>query len=153
ICSAQGRDQAGSSVTTTLLLVGTPAAGGVPLGDGALFVKDSDAGTRYLLWQGRRYRITGDDPDAVIRSLYGFQAQVVEVGTAWLNSLPAGQDIGPIPIERFGEESDAVHGLSVGVVVFHSEANGRPHYLVLDVELAHLPHTQLLSVRRHHDSA
>ncbi len=151
ICSAQGRDQAGSSVTTTLLLVGTPAAGGVPLGDGALFVKDSDAGTRYLLWQGRRYRITGDDPDAVIRSLYGFQAQVVEVGTAWLNSLPAGQDIGPIPIERFGEESDAVHGRSVGDVVFHSVANGRQYYLVLDDGLAHLTELQMLLVRGHYE--
>lgn len=148
MCSAPGRDPAGSPITTTLMLIGEPAVGGDSLADYAVFVReDSEDSTHYLLWRGHRYRIVGDDPLAVIRSLYGFQAQVIGVGTAWLNSLPAGQDLGPIPIDGMGDESEAVTGRKVGEVLFHPVAGGQQYYLVLDNGLAHLTELQMLLVR------
>lgn len=147
LCSVQGEDPAGSPATTTILLVGAQVPDHTPLGDQGMVVRDAEDHTTYLIWRSHRYRITGEDPDQVIRSLYGFQVQVVEAGTAWLNGLPAGPDIGPVRLNRMGEEANAVAGRRIGDIVFHPVAGGEQYYLVLDDGLAHLTELQMLLVR------
>lgn len=146
ICSAQGEDAAGSTTTTTMLLVGERVPGSTPLAEQGLLVRDSEDGTRHLIWRSTRFQIGGEDPDQVIRSLYGLQAQVVDAGTAWLNGLPEGPDIAPPEIEQLGEESEAVSDREIGELVYHPVADGRQHYLVLDDGLAHLTELQMLLV-------
>jgi type VII secretion protein EccB len=144
MCSVLEPDPAGSPVTATVLLLGERVPGGDPLGERGMLVHDAEDGTSYLLWHSHRYRIAGDDPDQVIQSLYGLQAGAVEVGSAWLNGLPSGQDIGPIEVPGQGDDSSAMSGYQVGDVVFHPVAGGQQHYLVRDDGLAPLTELQVL---------
>lgn len=144
MCSLLEPDEAGSPVTATVLLIGQRVPGGDPFGERGMLVRDAEAGTRYLLWHSHRYRITGEDPGQVVQSLYGSQAETVEVGSAWLNGLPSGSDIGPIAVAGRGEDSAAVRGYQVGDVVFHPIAGGRQFYLVQDGGLASLTELQML---------
>lgn len=146
MCSVLGEDSAGSPVTTTALLAGGRVPGGAPFEDRGMLVRDSEDGTTYLLWRSHRYQLTGEDPGRVIRSLYGFQEPVVAAGSAWLNGLPSGQEIGPIEIRGQGESS-AVSGHDIGEVIFHPVAGGEQYYLVRDDGLAHLTELQMLLLR------
>lgn len=146
MCSVLGRDTAGGSVTITALRLGDPVPGGTPFADRGMLVRDSEHGTRYLIWGRHRYRLAGD-ADRVIRSLYGFQRQVVDAGTAWLNGLPAGADLAPIEVDAWGEPSAALSGHRVGDVVYHPVAGGEQHYLVRQDGLAHLTELQMLLLR------
>lgn len=147
MCSVLGRDPAGEPVTETTLLVGAEAPGGEPLGQRALLVVDAEEGTRYLLWHSHRYRITGSDPDQVIRSLYGATPETADVGAAWLNAIPSGPDIGPVGLSGVGVPSPAVAGRRVGDVVFHPVAGGEQYYLVRQDGLAPVTELQVLLLR------
>jgi hypothetical protein len=107
-----------------------------------MLVRDAEDGTTYLLWHSNRYRI--EDPDQVVQILYGSQAGDVLVGTAWLNGLPSGQEIGPIEVPGLGEDSSAMASYQVGDVVFHDVSGGQQqHYLVQDEGLAPLTELQV----------
>jgi type VII secretion protein EccB len=147
LCSILEPDAAGSPVTATALLLGERVPGGDPFGERGMLVRDAEEGTSYLLWHSQRYRITGDDPGRVVQSLYGSQAATVDVGSAWLNGLPSGQDIGPIAVEGLGEESPAVSDFQIGDVVFHPVADGEQNYLVLAEGLAPLTELQVAVLR------
>ncbi|QSB15311.1 type VII secretion protein EccB [Natronosporangium hydrolyticum] len=143
LCSTLDTDPAGSPFTTTTLVVGRAPSGGSALGDQALLVEDSAAGDQFLIWRSHRYRLASDEPEQLVRALYGLQAEQVLAGTAWLNGLPAGQDLGPIELPDRGDESSAVDGREIGAVVYHPVANGDQHYLVMDDGLAPLTELQL----------
>lgn len=154
MCSTLEVDDTGAPATSTTLLVGGEVPGGVPFEEHGLVVRDPADDTRYLVWRSHRYRITGDDPDRVIRSLYGFHVPVVDVGTAWLNGVPAGPDLGPPDVEgvrRWGKKSTGVSGYRVGDLVHHPIAGGAQHYLVLDDGLAPVTELQMMLLRAEHD--
>lgn len=149
-CSSPEDDGLGRPVPSTTLLVGRSMPGGEPLGERGLLVRQADTGTHHLVWRGHRYQLGAADPEPLIRSLYGFQAEVVEVGPAWLNGLPAGQEIAPVDPDRiagWGEPSEAVPGYAVGDLVHHPVAGGRQYYLVLPDGLAHLTELQMMLLR------
>lgn len=54
---------------------------------------------QYLAWQGTRLRIVGS---WVPRALGMDPAKAVTVDSAWLNTLPAGPDLGTMPVEHGG---------------------------------------------------
>lgn len=143
MCSVLGEDAAGASVTSTTLLVGGESSGGTPLGSRGLLVRDDEDGASYLIWNNHRYRISGDSPDSVIRSLFGAQTESTDVGTALLNGLPAGQDIGPIPVPDRGAPSTVIEGFGVGDIVVHPAGGGDQHYLVHVDGLAPLTELQV----------
>jgi type VII secretion protein EccB len=152
-CSSLEDDGLGRPVATTTLLVGRPVPGGEPLVDRGLLVRQAGTDTHHLIWQGHRYPLGGLDPAATIRSLYGFQAEAVEVGAAWLNGLPAGQQIAPPDtsgITDWGEPSKEVPGYTVGDLVHHRVAGGEQHYLVLPDGLAPLTELQVMLLRADH---
>ncbi|TCP53592.1 type VII secretion protein EccB [Tamaricihabitans halophyticus] len=140
MCSVPGEDVAGAPTTNTTLLIGENPTGGTRLGERAVLVRDSETGDPYLIWRSHRYPI-GGEPASTIRSLYGANRTPVEVGTAWLNGLPTGQEIGPIAVENLGQPSSAVPEHRIGDVVFHPVSGGEQHYLVRDDGLA--PATEL----------
>ncbi|MBK1783467.1 type VII secretion protein EccB [Prauserella cavernicola] len=142
LCSVPVRDASGAPATTTALRIGESAPEGAPLGERAALVRDSDDGTPHLVWHNQRYRIVGERPEDVVRSLYGAGRPVIEVGGAWLNGLPSGQDIGPIAVEGRGSPSQAASDLTVGDLVYHPVGEGRQHYLVLSDGIAALTELQ-----------
>ncbi|SFB40588.1 type VII secretion protein EccB [Amycolatopsis marina] len=147
MCSIPRQDAAGAPITQTGLVVGGQVPGGVPLGERGLLVRDAADGTHYLLWRDHRYRISGDDPDGVIRSLFGARNTIMEVGTAWLNGIPAGQDIGTIEVGGRGAMSTAAEGRRVGDLLYHAVSDGEQYYLVLDGGLAPLTELQMRLLR------
>lgn len=140
MCSVLTQSSAGIPITTTTLLVGQDLTGEVPLGQQALLARDDTDGTSYLLWNDHRYRIT--DPN-VTRSLFGAGVDPVTVGSAWLNGLPAGQDIGAIDVPGRGQSSALLSGLSVGDIVDYPINQGLQYYLVRTDGLAPLSELQV----------
>ncbi|OXM72872.1 MULTISPECIES: type VII secretion protein EccB [Amycolatopsis] len=140
MCSVLGQNLAGAPLTTTTLMVGQSMPGGVPLGQRAILASDSTDGTVYLVWNNHRYRITDG---AVIRSVFGAQAGPVDAGTAWLNGLPVGQDIGRIDVPGQGSPSAVLSGFAVGDVVYYPLSRGVQYYLVRQEGLAPLTELQV----------
>ncbi|NIH81473.1 type VII secretion protein EccB [Amycolatopsis viridis] len=140
MCSVPGRNLAGGPTTTTTLVVGQAMPGGTPLGQRAILARDATDGTVHLVWNNHRYRITDA---SVIRSLFGARAAAVEAGTAWLNGLPVGQDIGRIDVPGQGTPSTVLSGFSVGDIVYYPLSRGVQYYLVRGDGLAPLTELQV----------
>ncbi|MFG1922434.1 type VII secretion protein EccB [Cryptosporangium sp. NPDC048952] len=133
MCAVPARTASGQDVLVSVLSVGSPAAG-APVGDGGLYVTAS--GGDYLVWHGYRYRLSGA---RVPKALFPGGSRPIEVGSAWLDTLPEGDAIREITIPDDGERSDAVAGHRNGEVVTDRNVN----YLVLDNGLARLTDLQL----------
>jgi type VII secretion protein EccB len=145
ICSALGREGA-LQPPITVLLVGERVPGATALADQAVLVRDPEDDSGFLIWHSHRYRIT-EDPQLVIQSLYGSQVPVVDAGSAWLNGLPAGQDLAPIEVNGVGDPSTAVPGRAIGDLVYHELPDGTQDYLVLDDGFAALTDLQVALLR------
>jgi type VII secretion protein EccB len=137
MCSSSGTDSANNQTTTVTLVVGRAPTGERPVGDQALLVKDSS--TTYLLWRNHRYLLT--QPSILIPALFGATVTPTPVGRAWLNGLPAGTGIGPLPVDNRGTPSSAIPDQKIGDVLEAQAGNSSSYYLVLDDGLA--PITQL----------
>lgn len=130
LCSELAEDESGTLGTSTALLVGQDPIAGTDLGDRGLLVRDDVDGSYHLIWGSHRYPLLGPDPEALVRSLYGVQRDVVDVGRAWLNGLPAGRDIAPIEVADRGAPSAALPQYRVGDIVAHPVRDRQQHYLV-----------------------
>lgn len=134
LCSVPGQDAAGHAISTTTLVIGGSSVAGTALGDRGLVVRDAQQGGTYLIWHSAAYPI--EKPDEDISALFG-QVDTVDVGTAWLNGLSAGQTIQPVPVNDTGTPSTVLSGQRVGDVVVEKTGNGgQQYYLVLDDGLA-----------------
>lgn len=136
LCSVPGHNAAGNPTSKTLLVTGRQPAGGHRISSQALLVKDASDGSVYLIWHGHRYLI--EDPDRLLPALFTSNDSPALVGSAWLNALPRGLDIGPITIDSQGQESAAVPGRNNGDLVYTQTPSGRQYYVVLDDGLARL---------------
>ncbi|GAA0816045.1 type VII secretion protein EccB [Spirilliplanes yamanashiensis] len=106
VCSATGTD------TTSTLTVGAGPVGGAELRDRAALVEGA-GGANWLLWQGRRYRITAE---ALLKQLGGGTIQPVRVAEALLKPIEEGDRIAPVRPAGYGEVSTRT-GLRIGTVV------------------------------------
>jgi type VII secretion protein EccB len=129
LCTVPGSDLAGNPTVSTQLAVGHVPGGGRALGDDALLVSDSRAQATYLIWHSHRYHLLS--PDLVVPSLFGAQPQPVPVGTAWINGVPAGRDIGLISVPGQGLPSAAVSGHRIGDLLFDRVGTGDDQYYVV----------------------
>ncbi|UOX90918.1 type VII secretion protein EccB [Amycolatopsis sp. FBCC-B4732] len=131
LCSAPASDLAGTRIEESVLLAGAAPAGGAQLGDQALLVELVTNGDRYLVWHGHRHRI--EDYAAVGTGLALTAEPWARVGRPWLDVLPEGAPIGPIPVARPGEPSTAVPGrtdLRAGMLlVVRPSGGGEQYYL------------------------
>ena len=146
-CSVLGDNGTGGLTPTTTLMVGAGVPGGTPLGERGLLVRDESDRSVHLIWHDHRYRITGNSPDQLLRSVFGAQTMIEPVGPAWLNGLPAGQDIGPIQVDNAGQNSSVLAGRKVGDIVFHPVGNGVQNYLVRTDGLAPINDFQVRILR------
>lgn len=146
LCAVPKSSAAGNPLVQTNLVISRTPAGGVPLTNDALLVKDLKTGAVYLIWHRHRYLIT--DTTIVLKGLYTSNHPPAEVGTAWLDALPEGKDIGPITIDNEGKSSAAVPGWQNGALVYDQTGTGRQYYVVLDDGVAPLTSVQRYIVAR-----
>jgi hypothetical protein len=83
----------------------------------------------FLVWHGHKHLIKS--PQTVVPALFRAVA-ATDVGTAWLNALPPGTDIGPVQVSRKGDRSAAAGGFHNGDVLLLTSLSGPQYYLVLD---------------------
>jgi type VII secretion protein EccB len=122
-------DSSGSATAAWVgLAVSREPTGGKALADEAVLVKDAKLGMTYLIWHGRRHLVQSSR--TVVQALFG-AVNAVPVGTAWLNAIPAGVDIGPIRPDRHGEPSAAIDDRRIGDVLVARTGSGPQYYLVL----------------------
>ncbi|GAB1640883.1 type VII secretion protein EccB [Krasilnikovia sp. MM14-A1259] len=139
LCSQSTRDGAGENVATTVLTVGRRVNGGREAGDLALLVRDDSTKTLYLIWHDHRYQIK--DERTVLEGMSLTGAPVVVAGGAWLNALPAGEQIGGRGVNGRGEASNAIPNGVVGRVYLVKGQSGEQFYLAKSQAL--VPLTQL----------
>jgi type VII secretion protein EccB len=135
VCTIPGTNESGQAVSTVAIAVAADAQGGSTLTDDAVLVRDARLSTRYLIWHGRRYQIR--DHDNVVPALFG-SVTPVPVGTAWVNSLPAGADISPINVPDRGAASPAVPGRKNGDVLSTESGSGTSYFVVFSDGLAEI---------------
>ncbi|MEU3274327.1 type VII secretion protein EccB [Saccharomonospora sp. NPDC006951] len=151
-CTHLGQDSSGSPSISTEVKVGAEESDRDALGQSALLVRDSDTGTRYLIWNNHRYRFAGADPDRLLRSIFGFGNRIVDVGSAWLNALPAGPDLRDIGINNHGSDSAAVPGHQNGDLLHHPVGTGEQYYVVLHEGLAPITPLQMRIILGQHST-
>jgi type VII secretion protein EccB len=123
VCARTSTGVAGRVTPSVNVSLGQPATG-VGLQDGdALMVQDAGAAAAtYLVTQGRRFAIASPD----VARILGFTGPAVPVGTAWINSLPAGPTLRYLT-EPTGPDGPVVAGTAIrtGQVITVSDP-GRP---------------------------
>ena len=132
-CAARGAGggglAGGATATTTLELTRRPA--GMAPTTGQAFAVVNPEGARYLVWAGRRHRLTEEWLSRVL----GFDdAQLVPVTTQWLKLVAEGPDITPIRVKGAGT-ARTVGGRQAKIgqlFVFAGDSGVRNHYLLLD---------------------
>jgi type VII secretion protein EccB len=127
LCSTPPARGSGDEVPDTQLVVGRSTTSGDPVDQAAVLVRDVEDGSLHLVWAGHQYPVPQED--AVLEGLtYRTQPQV-QVGTAWLNAMPAGNALVPEPAEGRGEPS-ALAGAVVGEVRVVGSGEGAQYYQV-----------------------
>ncbi len=129
LCSTPASDVAGGRVEESVLLVGATPDGGRALSDHALLVRLAESEDRYLVWRGHRHRL--DDYPVTGTGLALTAQPWARVGRAWLDVLPEGRPIRPIPVPGAGERSTAVPGrddLRIGTLLQVLTTSGTTQY-------------------------
>ncbi|GAB3856280.1 hypothetical protein GCM10027610_090810 [Dactylosporangium cerinum] len=121
-------------------MAGEATAGARASGNGqGVLIKDVTTGLTYLVVNGHRHQLW--ESRTVIPALFGAVVTPAPVGTAWINTLPAGVPISPITINNRGTDSKSVTGRKIGDLLVVQTGSGPQHYLVFDDGIA--PITQL----------
>jgi len=132
VCARAARDAAGTLMTATTVSVTGERSGALPA-DQLVGVDEavvaSAEGESYLVWQGRRFRLT----NAWLPRVLGYDRAPAVVEAAWLETLPAGPDIDPADVPGRGEAGMMVDGRQARVgEMFVARTDGGPerHYLL-----------------------
>jgi hypothetical protein len=83
------------------------------------------SGDLHLLWHNRRYKVT--DPELVLTALAWPRQAIIPAATALLNAVPAGTDLGRVPVAPADRDS-VVPGLRIGQVYVVSNTGGDRTY-------------------------
>ncbi|MGL4176067.1 MAG: type VII secretion protein EccB [Dermatophilaceae bacterium] len=139
-CSQAAVDGRGAGPSVTVDLGRTPDAAPLATGSGVL-VQAAGTNEQYLLVGGRRHLIGST---AVLTALGWPQEQPLSVGTAWIDTVPAGGDLRFLAVAGEGQPGPAVAGrdASLGQVFELSGTDGTRRFWVLTRDgLADIPAT------------
>ncbi|WP_106849076.1 type VII secretion protein EccB [Blastococcus sp. Marseille-P5729] len=129
LCSTPTLTPSNDTSPATMLMIGEGTGNPLVLDDAAMLVRDVEAGSLHLVWRGRQHPIVNET--AVLEAMtMGTQPQV-EVGTAWLSALVAGEPIAPLQPAGRGTASSALPDAVVGEIRMVSSAAASQYYLVL----------------------
>jgi type VII secretion protein EccB len=105
-CSRATPDRPDDTVPDPVVLIGQSASGRrLEAGDG--FVALSPSGERFLITEGRRYRLADDRAMAAL----GYAAAgSVPVASGWLNTMPAGRDLAVLTVAGAGRRGPVIAG-------------------------------------------
>jgi type VII secretion protein EccB len=110
VCSQARLDEVGLPRAKLTVHVGFPAPKGTLLGQGtALVVQDTTTRKTFVVTQGMRYQVSSSS----VLNLLGLAPAIgrpVPVGGGWLNTLPQGDDLAPIPIPSAGSGGPTIDG-------------------------------------------
>lgn len=130
LCSLAAETESGGSTPNTALVVGLGPSRGTAIEDKGVLVHDLDLDTSHLVYAGYQYPIPNEFKSTVLEALFLQSVPAVEVGTAWLNALPAGRDLRPIPVPGLGAVSSVLSDAIVGEVRVVEGADKQQFYLV-----------------------
>ncbi|WP_431727159.1 type VII secretion protein EccB [Verrucosispora sp. TAA-831] len=128
VCAQATRDGAGTPATTTTLAVDRSATD-TPLPAEQAVVARVAAGPTFLVWQGRRFALTRD----WLSRAFGYDGVPVLVEPGWLEQLPVGPDLAPVPVPDRGRPGPEVDGRPTRIgQLFVVRVAGLPerHYLL-----------------------
>lgn len=128
LCARPTTDAAGNAVIQSELLVGHQPSGVRPVGNAGLLVITS-GGARYLIWHGYRHAIS--QPGTVSAALALDSAPWLPVPTAWLDLIPSGPALGPIPVPGAGGPSRVLTPGRVGALYVVQTSTGQGQYYLL----------------------
>ncbi|MPZ27568.1 MAG: type VII secretion protein EccB [Micromonosporaceae bacterium] len=139
LCTQQRPDGSGGSETFSVLAVGQPPAGGQPVADRAVLVRDAGAGGGgdagddvdvglHLVWHGHRFEVDA----RALRALGTGQQRTLPVAPAWLDTLPVGDPLAPGQEPDRGQPTRALGELrsDLGVRTGQVLESAGLHYLV-----------------------
>jgi len=126
VCTQRPAGSAAAAVPSTTVGVGLDTGGRAVGTREALLVRDP-AGTGYLVTGGHRLRLRDN---ATVVALGYDGAEVTAVSTAWINSLPAGPDLGLIAVAGSGGAGPRIGTLATrtGQVLVSTDLSGVAHY-------------------------
>jgi type VII secretion protein EccB len=127
-CARTSTGVAGRVDLSVNLSLGQAETGQELPADGALLVQDAGpAGSTYLVTEGRRFAVASLE----VARILGFTATPLPVGTAWINSLPAGPPLHFLTEPTDGEGA-VVGGISIrtGQVITVSDPGRAPEFFV-----------------------
>lgn len=130
VCSEPVLTESGAPGSSVRVRVGTVLPGTQPVtSDSGLLVQGGDR-TKYLVWQGKRFRLAGREGSAALG--YG-TAEPMSVRDAWLNALPAGSDMAAAEVPNRGAAGPMVGAAStrVGQVLQSTGVGGATQYYLV----------------------
>jgi type VII secretion protein EccB len=135
LCSQPKRTTSGEERLETVMVVGErPLDHTSVAGEGVMLVQEKESSDKYLIYHSHRFRIMNQP---VVLQALSLRAQTpLEVGAAWLNALPEGQEIRPPVIPGFGGPSNVVSGATIGTLYEVESAGKMTHYVALKNHLA-----------------
>lgn len=143
-CAMPVITKTGRRTISTMLAVSVAPQGGRHIVDEGILVKDPGKNMTYLVWHGRRHLVQRSK--IVLAALFG-AASPTTTNTAWLNSLPAGLDIGPIPLPNRGDRSAEVPNRKIGDLLVSATGTSEQFYLVFDDGIAPITPVQQAILR------
>ncbi|TDP95058.1 type VII secretion protein EccB [Labedaea rhizosphaerae] len=135
-CSRTSPDRPAGAPPISTVLLGQDPAGSV-LRDGQGLLARLDGDRQYLITGGHRYKLADK---ATVTALGYDSADVLTVSPEWLNTVPAGRDLGTIDVPQAGAQGPAVGGQAtrIGQVL----TTGGGYYLVRPDGLAVVTETE-----------
>ncbi|MEC3978324.1 type VII secretion protein EccB [Amycolatopsis sp. H20-H5] len=131
-CSRTSQDAPSSAEPTSSVLLGAPTGGFELPRDQGIIVR-LPSGERYLVSAGRRYRLSAEAATTLQFDRY----PAIAVSARWINTVPAGRDLGYLPVDDAGQPGPRVGGTAtrvgevLGVVdAMASAADATSYYLV-----------------------
>lgn len=128
VCAASGADTADTPQSQVTLQISGDPLPPVP-DDEALVVRTPD-GTNYLAWRDRRLKLNA--PWIAVALGFG-SATPITVDPAWINALPAGPDLGSIPVEAIGKPGPTIGktSLTAGQIAVMSNVGTQDTYYLV----------------------
>lgn len=144
LCSLPAETSSGEQMPNTALVVGRAISQGSLTGESAALVRDIEQNTLHFVWHGHQYPIPPEDEAAVLQGLTAFDEPQIEVGTAWLDALPKGLELKPVPVPNLGEPSTVIAGGIVGEIRYVDSALDRQYYQVAADKIYEITEVQAL---------
>lgn len=132
VCATTERDAAGDEHPTLKVTVGGSAGISQDGKDRSALVRSTD-GTEYLVWQGKRMKLGA----SWVAPALGYESsKALPVRDSWLNTIPAGPDLKPVPVPGLGSPATGPDGQQAVVgQIFEVDVLERPstyHMLTRD---------------------